>query len=392
MVVSPPDLLIIDSFDERGEWEPVASDMCTITTYTDRNNMREGQASMRIQAEFSDVCSEEQCYIGITGKAPDLSSYSFLRMWVKVDSTQNIYAGIHVSLVGERERFHIMPVTRTDWQSLTIPFSDFKAEEESSEFDPGDITTISLFLIADHACSVRMNVDGLVALLDTNDNGIPDIDETTIGDAAQNAEQMGNRYFDEENYERAKKYYEEAKSLYQRVENQEKVELMDKKTKECLAFSNLSQGDLYYEEGQHLMAMQSYEKARREFVLLGNLDIIDYIETRLEELSQITGKPVSPPPQQSPSQSSPGSGRKGAGGLFLVIIIVALVGVVVYFVKFRTPSESVESSEEDVTTEREPLSPSEKKAEEIRTLKAKFVYGEISRKEYEKKLRELEDM
>jgi uncharacterized membrane protein len=391
MIASPPDLLIIDSFDERGEWEPVASDMCTITTYTDRTNMREGQASLRIQAEFSDICSEEQCYIGISGKAPDLGDYSFLRMWVKVDSTRNIFAGIHLSLVGEGERFYLTPVTRTDWQSLTIPFSDFTAEGESSDYDPADITTISIFLLSDHACSVKMNVDGLVALLDTNKNGIPDIDETTIGEAAQNAEQMGNRYFDEENFERAKKYYEEAKSLYQRIENRQKVELMDKKTKECQAFSNLSQGDLYYQEEQHLKAMQSYEKARRDFVLLGNLDIIDYIETRLEELSEITGKPVSPPPQQSPSPSSPRSARKGAGGLFLVIIIVAVVGLVVYFVKFRTRPESG-APEEVVDEEQEFLSPSERKAEEIRTLKAKFVYGEISRKEYEKKLRELEDM
>ena len=389
LVAAQPEVLIIHPFDATGEWEAVASEKCSVTLYTDRATMREGQASLRIQAEFSDICSQEQCYVGITGKAPDLSSYSFIRLWVKIDSTRNIYAGIHFGLSNERERFYLVPVTKTDWQLLTIPFSDFTADGESVDYDPGDIRTISLFLISDHACSVKMNVDGLVALLDANTNGVPDIDETTVGDAASNAEQMGDRYFEEENFERAKKYYEEAKSLYQRIKNQEKVELMDEKTQKCVAFIDLSEGDMHFEQGQHLKAMQSYEKARKEFMLLGNLDMVDYIETQLEELSEITGKPVSPVPQENPARSR--TPAKGAGGLFLVILIVAVVGLVAYVFKFRKPSSTSDSEKTEGRSQQEYLSPSQQKAEEVRTLKAKFVYGEISRKEYEKKLRELEE-
>ncbi|MBU7033444.1 MAG: hypothetical protein HXS53_13005 [Theionarchaea archaeon] len=388
-MAAPPDALIIDSFDTGGSWEAVASEGCTVKIFSDRTNLREGQASLRIQAEFSDICSETQCYVGITGSAPDLGSYSFIRIWAKVDSTQNIFAGIHLVLSGGGERFHLIPVTKTDWQLITVSFSEFKSTDETTEpYDPGDIETISFFLLSDHACSVRANVDGLIALTDVNGNGLPDIDESTMGEAAQNAEQMANRYFDEGNFEKAKKYYEEAKSLYQRVKNQEKTGMMDEKTRECTAFLSLSEADLYYEQEEHLKAMQSYEKARREFILVGNLDMISYIETRLEELSEITGRPVSPPPQESTSQTRPE--RKGAGGLFLVIIIVAVVGLVVYFLKFRSHPESAD--DEGREPDSQIMSPSQKKAEEIRTLKAKFVYGEISRKEYENKLRELEEL
>lgn len=388
IVAAPPDALIIDTFDTGSGWEAVASEGCTIKIFSDRNDMREGQASLKIQAEFSGTCSEKQCYVGITGKAPDLSPYSFIRIWVKVDSTQNIFTGIHLMLSGGRERFHLMPVTKTDWQLITVSFSEFQSNDEPTEpYDPGDIETISFFLLSDHACSVKANVDGFIALMDTNGNGVPDMDETTFGEAAQNAEQMGNRYFEEGNFEKAKKYYEEAKSLYQQVKNQEKTEIMDEKTQECVAFLSLSEGDLYYEQEEYLKAMQAYEKARREFILVGNLDMIDHIETRLEELSEITGRPVSPSPQDTASQAR--SQRKGAGGLFLVIIIVAVVGLVVYFFKFRSHPEPTAGEERELDSEI--LTPSQKKAEEIRTLKAKFVYGEISRKEYENKLRELEE-
>jgi hypothetical protein len=135
-------------------------------------------------------------------------------------------------------------------------------------------------------------------------------------------------------------------------------------------------------------AMESYEKARREFVLQGNSEVVDTIEDRLDELSEITGKPVLPPPEKPDRSDIPQPRERGSGGgLLFVFIVVALVGIGVYMWKFRGAPKPEKAEEGPVP----PLGSSEAKAEEIRKLKAKFVYGEINRQEYEKRLRELED-
>ena len=118
-----------------------------------------------------------------------------------------------------------------------------------------------------------------------------------------------------------------------------------------------------------------------------NVDnLLALTEDRLVELSEITGTPV-PPLSEKPDSSVPQPRDKGGGGLLFVFIVVALVGIGVYMWKFRGAPQPEKAGEEPVS----PLTSSEAKAEEIRKLKAKFVYGEINRQEYEKRLRELED-
>ncbi|MBU7045804.1 MAG: hypothetical protein HXS54_05155, partial [Theionarchaea archaeon] len=178
---------------------------------------------------------------------------------------------------------------------------------------------------------------------------------------------------------KAEKYYEEAKTLYQRMGNGEKAQEMDSRARESRAQLNYELGEDFYEQGEYLKAMEAYNRARREFVLLGDVDMVDTIEDRLEELSER---------------------ERGGGGLLFVLIVVVLVGIGVYLWKFRGPPEQEEEGppvpldSSEAKPEEEPprlLDSSEAKTEEVRKLKAKFVFGEINRQEYEKKLRELED-
>ncbi|MBU6997780.1 MAG: hypothetical protein HXS42_09000 [Theionarchaea archaeon] len=384
---SLPDPLVLDSFENQEGWEQVASEGCSIRLTVDRMNAREGQASLRIEVQFSEECSEERCYAGITRRVSGFEGYHFLKLWTRPDSAgSSAVLGIHLAITGGREGFYLIPLDQTGWHLTTVPFTDFYANEgEDISFSPGEIEAISLFLVSEEAGKVAINVDEFLVMQDSNENGIPDKDETDILEAARNSEQMADRYYEDGDYEKAKKYYEETRTMYQKAGNVEKAQEMDRNAKECVALLQYQQAEESYAQKEYVKAMEAYERARREFVLLGDLNMVTIIEERLEELSSLTGRPTSPLPgrtDQPVASDRPRSG--GAGGLFLVLILVALVGGGVYVWKFRSPAQSTPEKGE------EPTLPSEGKAEEIRKLKARFVYGEITRKDYEKKLRELE--
>lgn len=393
LLAQPPELMVIDNFESEGNWEPLSAEGCTIRVFLDRLNTREGQSSLRLEAEFTEACPDGRCYAGITRKAPDLTDYAFLRLWMKADAPVNAIFGIHLETT-EGGYFHFVLLDNNRWNLMTVSFSDFEAEgEQSAPIVPGLIQNVSLALIAEQPVTVKVNVDEFVALTDSNGNGIPDLDEAQRTEAAENSEEFAQRYFNEGDYEKARKYYEEAKSLYQQAGNSEKAQEMELKVKESIAWQNFERGEDLYEQEEHIKAMEAYERARRDFVLLGNADMVDTIENRLEELSELTGRPLSSlPPSQSPEDSRADRTRvprqrSGVGGLLFILLLVCIVGVGIYLWKFRG-----EKAEEAVPSKpAEPLEPSEAKAEKVRKLKAKFVYGEINRKEYEKKLRELEE-
>ncbi len=392
-----PELLVIDNFETEGSWGLVCSPQCTIQGFEDRLNTREGQASLRLEAEFAASCEEEQCYAGISREAPDLIGYTFFRLWIRDDTPDEFVLGIHLNLTGDREAFHVIQ-HRSGWQLITISLLDFRGEgEQSLSFEPGELKSISLFMGASKAITVRINVDGFVALTDSNSNGIPDVDESDIREAAKTSEEMASQYFEEEDYLKAEKYYQEANSLYDQLGNTAKSQEMDQMAKESRAWIDFKRAEDLYQNEQYDNAMQAYERARREFVLVDNKEMIDLIEDKLEELSNLTGRPIPPLSGVPSEQTQPGDRERGGiGRLLFVLLIIVVVGVGVYLWKFReTPAEGerpekppkLEKPEEKM----KPLLPSEQRAEEIRKLKAKFVYGEISRKDYERKLRELEE-
>lgn len=360
---------------------------CSIRLTLDRMNSREGQASLRIEAQFPKECGEGRCYAGMTRNVSGFEGYHFLRFWIKPDAAaSDAVFVIHLAIAGGKEGFYIIPLDKTGWHLVTVAFTDFENEkEENLSFSPGDVETISLFLASNKAVKTVINIDELLVLLDSNENGIPDVDETNMLEAAKNSEQMADRYYENGEYEKARKYYEETRNLYQQAGNTEKAQEMDRNATECAALLEYKQAEEFYAQKDYAKAMEAYERARRGFVLLGDLDKVGKIEERLEELSALTGRPTSAPPGRTdriPASERPRSG--GAGGLFLVLLLVALVGGGIYLWKFRKPAQP------EPEKETEPASPPESKAEDIRKLKARFVYGEITRKDYEKKLRELE--
>ncbi len=401
LLAQPPELLVIDSFESEGNWTPIESEGCTLRFISDRLNTREGEASLRLEAEFTESCGSKRCYGGITHEAPDLSGYAFLRLWVRADTRTNADFGIYLVSADETGYFYRIPLEKAGWIHVNASFSEFYSEDQSGSIAPEDVAYVGLLLSSGEPMTVRVNVDEFVALTDVNGNGVPDIDEGQMIEAAQNSEEFANRYFDDGDYEKAEKYYDEAKTLYQRMGNGEKAQEMDSRARESRAQLNYEQGEDFYEQGEYLKAMEAYNRARREFVLLGDADMVDTIEDRLKELSEITGKPV-PPVSDIPSERTVQPQReRGGGGLLFVLIVVVLVGIGVYLWKFRGrpeqegeegPSGPLDSSEAKIEEGPPgPLDSSEAKTEEVRKLKAKFVFGEINRQEYEKKLRELED-
>jgi tetratricopeptide (TPR) repeat protein len=302
----------------------------------------------------------------------------------------NAYFGIYLESL-DGNFFHAVPLNDSKWNMVTISFLEFEADgEPQKSVVPENIENIGLFLMSGESVTVKVNIDDFVALTDLNNNGVPDVDEAQKIEAAESSREIADKYFDEGDYEKAGKYYSEAKSLYQQAGDNEKAQEMDTMFKESTAWLNYEMGEELYERSEHLRAMQAYEKARREFVLLGNADMVDRIEERLEELSELTGKPVSPISERPLPTATPRE-RGGGGGLLFVLIVCCLVGVGVYLWKFRGAPEGEEVKKEEEPAQIEPLTASEAKSEKIRELKAKFVYGEINRQEYEKKLRELEE-
>jgi tetratricopeptide (TPR) repeat protein len=392
-VAQIPQVLLIDNFETDKLWESQASEGCTVEVLVDRQNAIEGQASLTLKAELTGGCGERGCFAGINLDTPDLRGYEFLRFWMKAELQEKALVGILLGLTGGKSVFHAIPMNRSGWHLVTVHFSEFEAEGEPVTVLSEEVEIISLFVVANEPVTVIVNFDNFVALTDTNDNKIPDVDEAEKKEDAKNYEEMANRHFEDEEYEKARKYYEDARSLYQQAGDQEKAQKMDSKAKESMVYHDVKMAEDLYTKGQYDEAMRAYEKARRGFVSLGDFDMVAQIEDKLQELSELTGKPVPPVPPsgQPPGQSNraPRQRQGGARGLLLVLFIVILVGVGIYFLKFRgkAPTET----KPDTKPKEKKLLPSEAKAEDVRNLKAKFVYGEISRKEYEKKLRELEE-
>jgi hypothetical protein len=329
LVVSSSHLLLIDDFETGRTWEPVSSQGCSIKIILDHGHTKQGETSLRMDMEFTEECTH-QCYAGITRDAPDLTGYEFLRFWVKVNT--DIPCGIHVACSDNKESFYTVPVDTREWQLITVSFSQFESDNSNS-IDPGTIETISLFFIANTPVKARAYFDELVALTDSNKNGIPDIDEASMVETAQNADEMGDTYFDEGQYEKAIKYYEEAKSVYQKIGDDAKAQEMDTKIEKSRGWLKFEEAESLYEQNKYTMAENVYEEARKHFVSAGDLDMVDSIESRLEELHAAnleTEEPETPPETFVEPDD-----ENGASGLLLVVFVVFLVGIGVYVWKFK---------------------------------------------------------
>lgn len=332
LVASSSEILVIDDFETMRNWEPIAFEG-TIKIILDRVNTKEGETSLRMDVEFTE-CTERQCYAGISREAPDLSEYTFLRLWIKADAVENVIFGIYLALSDGTDYFYAVPLDKSGWQLVTASFSEFGRDKDSPPLAPEKIERISLFLAADEPAKVRIYFDEFVALTDVNDNGIPDVDEALMVEEAQNAEEIGKKCFDEGNYEKAEKYYEEAKLLYQQVGDDKKAQEMDLKVKESRGWLKFEEAEELYQQKNYAMAEDAYEEARKYFVSAGDLEMVATIESRLEELSAETDT-VPETPAETLSETRVQEDKGGAFGLLFVFFVVCLVGAGVYVWKFK---------------------------------------------------------
>jgi tetratricopeptide (TPR) repeat protein len=132
------------------------------------------------------------------------------------------------------------------------------------------------------------------------------------------------------------------------------------------AYSELDQGDEQAEAGNPTEAVNHYEKARELFSQLGDTVMVAQVDSTIQQVALATPRPT----------SAPAEGRRGKGVVLVGLVAVIGIGGVLYVMKMKKPV---------------PLRTEDEIREEMRQLKAQFVYGEINKAEYEGQLASLEE-
>lgn len=166
------------------------------------------------------------------------------------------------------------------------------------------------------------------------------------------------------NYSEAAAKFREVKSIYE--EHQLPTDEVESYLVKCdtyvSAFSELQTAETLLGENKGTEAREHLVKARELFLAVNDTTMVEQVDARIAQISSRTEAPQTK------------TGRK----LFLFIAVVAIVAVVAaVFVVSRRPKPSPVQSQEEIQ-------------EEMRKVKARFVYGEINKKEYDEKLAELE--
>lgn len=158
--------------------------------------------------------------------------------------------------------------------------------------------------------------------------------------------------------------FKEVKSIYEehQLSTDDVDEYISKIAAYQEAFNELQKGDDALREGKKEQAKNHFLRARELFSEIGDNDMVEEIDSRLEQI----------PPEETPES---GSGRRFP--VMGVVAVVIVVVVILAVMKLRKPT---------------PVYTKEEIQEEMRQLKARFVYGEINKKEYEDRLAELEKM
>ncbi len=174
----------------------------------------------------------------------------------------------------------------------------------------------------------------------------------------------GVTLYQEGKYAEAAAKFQEVKSIFEQygIVTDEVDTYIEKSTTYLDAFSELQKGDTLLQEGKKTEARAHFVKARELFSGLGDSVMVEQVNTKIEETAE---KEVV-------------QEEKGRSFTGLVVVVIAIAGIVgLVLVRVRKPA--VLLTEEQVQ-------------EEMRQLKARFVYGEINKKQYEERLAELEKM
>ncbi len=209
----------------------------------------------------------------------------------------------------------------------------------------------------------------------------------------------GNEYltramelYDKKEYSQAITVFTQAQTAFLQEGNQEMADQCQTYIDKCRelladraeADSKFSQAEALFQEGEYEEAAVLYEEAQTLYEKLGDSEKAQACSGRITEIQSLQV------PEEEPVEAP--EKRKGSGALVLVIVVAA-VGVGGYFVMKRYAGRKIVTEEGEVVEEKrevvEKIAPSDRIREEERKLKAQFVYGEISREEYQEKLRKL---
>ncbi len=166
-------------------------------------------------------------------------------------------------------------------------------------------------------------------------------------------------------YAEAVTKFNEVKTIYEEhsIDTAEIDTFISDCTTYIKAYDELEKAEAYVREGKNDEAREHFMNAKNLFSQVADTAMMQQIDANLEQL-----KPTETPPQT-------GTQRRGTG--LLLVIFVVVIGVVAFFVmKSRKPA--VARTEDEIR-------------EEMRELKARFVYGEINKKQYEDQLGQLEE-
>ncbi len=170
--------------------------------------------------------------------------------------------------------------------------------------------------------------------------------------------------YTDSNYSEAGAKFREVKSIYD--EHQLPTDEVESYIVKCdtyvSAFSELQTAETLLGENKGTEAREHLVKARELFLAVNDTTMVEQIDGKIAQISSRTEAPQTR------------TGRKLL--LFIVVVVIIVVAAALFVVSRRSKPALVQSQEEI--------------REEMRKVKARFVYGEINKKEYEEKLAELE--
>ena len=134
------------------------------------------------------------------------------------------------------------------------------------------------------------------------------------------------------------------------------------------ALNELQKGKTALEEGKNEEARTYFSKARDLFSEVGDSDMVAEVDAELSQII-IEVKPTEPPVVEK---------KRPFAGVIILVVVVVVGAVLLVLVRSKLQKPAVVLTAEEIR-------------EEMRQLKARFVYGEINKKEYEDRLAELEE-
>jgi tetratricopeptide (TPR) repeat protein len=176
----------------------------------------------------------------------------------------------------------------------------------------------------------------------------------------------GISFYDSGEYGEALQKFEEAKSIYEEhgLSTDDIEKYIADSTAYVEAFSELQKAEAAIQQGNEEEALNHFSNAKQLFLQVGDTSRVQQVDSKLQEITL-------------PVKSEEPEKERNVVPLVVVVVVVIVAVIGIAASKMRKPP---------------PVYTKEEIQEEMRQLKARYVYGEINRKDYEERLAELEKM